>query len=323
MQRATHRPAVVPMPGLPGAAQRRIGRILLSRGLVNIHHLAHAVQVQRRRSADGETNPTDMRLGSILLELGYVQPMSLVRALCDQAGMVDFLAFGRYVVEPPLARLIPRTLAHQLGVLPLVRLGEATYLIASAGQPTRLTLTRLERRLRGPVEPIVVPEGDLEEAIDLCYDALARRGTTPVRLGEILVRDRLASAAEVESALAEARRTAEPIGEVLVRRGIVDERVLYVLLARQRGLRLVSARAVVDPQAAAPLVATLPRPYVRHSQVLPYRRVGRTVLAVTSDPNLDTAVLAEALGCERVRCQLACRQEVAAVVEETCRLAAM
>jgi len=311
------------MPGLPGAPQRKIGRILLSRGQVNIRQLAHAVALQRSGSA-GRWAPADgPRLGATLLRLGYVQPMHLVRALCDQAGMVNFLLFDRYLVRPPLARLIPRLLAHELGILPLVRLPGADYLIASADQPTKLTLARLRRRLRGPVEPVVVRDPDFHRAIDLCYDELDRRGTTPVRLGEILVRDGLVSAAEVSKALAESRRTGRPVGEVLVGRGAIDERVVYLLLARQRGLRLVSARSVVQPREAASLVAGLSRVYVRHNQVLPYRRTGRTVLAVTSDPNLDTGSLAEALGSERVICHLACRSELAPVVEETCRLAAV
>jgi hypothetical protein len=266
--------------------------------------------------------PAGERLGTILLRLGYVQPMHLVRALCDQAGVVDFLVFGRYVVEPPLARLIPRPLAHDLAVLPLVRLPQANYLVASGSPLSGLALARLQRRLRGPVEPILVREPDFHRAIDLCYDALQRRGTAPVRLGEILVRDRLVQAGEVARALGEVHRTGRPLGEVLVRRGLLDEGAVYLLLARQRGLRLVSAREVVDPREAAPLVERLPRGYVRHNQVIPYRRTGASVLAVTSDPNLDTTCLAEALSCQHVTLQLAPKSEMAHLVEETCRLAA-
>ena len=356
---------------MAGATRRRIGRILLSRGLVNIRHLAHGVEVQRAAQA-GECEPADLgcqplslpgrgegegaglsaerrpsphpalspegregacatppedrprpRLGGILLHLGYVQPMHLVRALCDQAEMVNFLVVppsAGYIVEPPLARLIPRALAHRMGILPLVQLPGAHYVVASADRPTGLTLARLRRRLRGPVEPVLVREPDFHRAIEACYDELDRRGTTPVRLGEILVRDRVVPAREIEAALVEARRTDRPLGEVLVRRRVVDEGLVYRMLARQRGLRLVSARAVVDPREAASLVGQLPRPYLRHNQVIPYRRAGRTVLAVTSNPNLDTLPLAEALGAKAVVCQLACAGEVAELLDEACRL---
>jgi len=315
------KPAIRPMPGLPGGPQRKIGRILLSRGLVNIRQLAHAATVQQT-GLEAEGVRRGERLGAILLKLGYVSPLHLVRALCDQAGHVGFLLFGRYPVEPPLARAIPRSLAHRMSVLPLVRLEESGVLIASNRQPAAVVLARLTRRLHRPVEPVTVTERDFHRAIDVCYDALEARGTTPVRLGEILVRDRLATIAEIDEALAESRRSGKPLGEVLVAREVLDERVLYLLLARKHGVRLVSAREVVDPREAAPWVAHLSPTYVRHTQVLPYRQAGGTVLAVTSDPTLDTAPLAEALGCREVALQLACRSEMAKLVEETCRIAA-
>lgn len=319
MEPAVSTPPIHPLPGLPGGPRRKIGRMLLSRGLVNLRQLSHAVTVQRA-GLEAQGLPAGARLGTILLHLGYVSPLALVRALCDQAGKVDFLAFGRYLVEPPLARVIPRELAREMGVLPLVRLPEAGVLLAAGEVPSALTVVRLERRLRVPVEPIVVRERDFDRVIEACYDELDRRGTTPARLGEILVREQLASAEEVAEALVEARRLGRPIGEVLVARGLLDERVVYVLLARQHGLRLVTARQVVHPREAAPLVARLTTVYVRHNQVLPYRQAGKVVFAVTSDPRLDTAPLAEALGCEAVTLQLACRSELADLVEEACRL---
>jgi hypothetical protein len=312
--------AIVPLVGRPAGSEQRIGRILLSRGLVNIRQLSHAVMVQAKGDPGHGLAPGE-RLGAILVRLGYLAPMRLVRALCDQAGAVNFLVFNRYLVEPPLARLIPRLVAHDLGCVPLVRLPEARVLIASADRPSAVTLARLARRLRGNVEPLFVRERDFHQAIDACYDEIERRGTTPVRLGEVLVRDGLARAEEVASALAAARAAGRPLGEVLIERGLTDERVLYLVLARQRGLRLVSVKNVVDPREAAPFVARLTPPYVRHNQVVPYRRAGETVFAVTSDPRLDPGPLAEALGAADVTLQLALKHEVADLVEAACRLA--
>ena len=190
MQAKPGRVAIVRMPGLPGAPRLRIGRLLLSRGLVNVRQLAHAAGVQETGLAAADLPPGE-RLGTILTRLGYVRPMHLVRALCDQAGTVNFLVFGRYLVEPPLTRHIPRGLAHVVSVLPLVRLPGSSYLVASERAPAEATLARLEWRLRGRVEPIVVRERDFHATIDACYDALEHRGAWPVRLGEVLVRDRL------------------------------------------------------------------------------------------------------------------------------------
>lgn len=317
---------IVPMPGLPGAPRLRIGRVLLSRGVVNARHLRRAAALQETGASEARLLPGD-RLGTILVRLGYVQPTHLVRALCDQAGMSNFLVFDRYLVEPGLTRRIPRGLAKVLGILPLVRLPGPSHLIACHAPPSPANLERLRLRLRGPVEPIVFhPDGrrDLAETIDACYATIEARGAGPARLGEVLVRDRLVAARDVEEALAESRRTGRPLGQVLQAWKLLSERVLYALLARQRGLPLVSAQAAVDPREAARFVRRLPRPYVSHNQVLPYSppEARDTLVAVTSNPTLDTVALAEALGVRQVRLQLACRSELEPLVEETCRLAA-
>jgi type IV pilus assembly protein PilB len=120
------------------------------------------------------------------------------------------------------------------------------------------------------------------------------------RLGEELVRSGLASAEEVEAAAAEASVSHHRLGEVLISRGILEERDIFRALATLYGLSYQSSDellAVIDPA----LARTVPQRFQQFYQVLPVAREGDVLLVATTDPLLEVPELGAALGARAVR----------------------
>jgi type IV pilus assembly protein PilB len=87
-----------------------------------------------------------------------------------------------------------------------------------------------------------------------------------VRLGDLLVNSGLLSAAQLDLALAEQRRTGRLLGHVLVDQGLVTEEDIGRCIARQFALEFVDLDpATVDPTA----VAAVPEALLRRHEALP------------------------------------------------------
>jgi type IV pilus assembly protein PilB len=120
------------------------------------------------------------------------------------------------------------------------------------------------------------------------------------RLGEELVQSGLASAEEVEAAAAEASVSHHRLGEVLISRGILEERDIFRALATLYGLSYQSSDellAIIDPV----LAHTVPQRFQQFYQVLPVAREGDLLVVATTDPLLEVPELGAALGARDVR----------------------
>jgi type IV pilus assembly protein PilB len=133
--------------------------------------------------------------------------------------------------------------------------------------------------LRAQVEGI---EAAVQEMAPSAHEA--RRRST-VRLGELLVRQGLLTAHQLEDALTTQKARGGRLGDVLVGLGFVDERELARVLAAQLGVDVVDLRsAELDPQ----VLALLPEDVARELHAIPIAvEDGRVVVAV-SDPLDET-----------------------------------
>jgi len=116
-----------------------------------------------------------------------------------------------------------------------------------------------------------------ELALDTHGDDSSRRA----RLGDWLVSHGYVTASDVESALVEQRVTADPLGGLLVERGVIDEEELSRALAGIFDLPYRDLdEAPPDPKA----IARLPQTFCRRRGVLPVAFDGTTLLVAISDP---------------------------------------
>lgn len=106
--------------------------------------------------------------------------------------------------------------------------------------------------------------------------------TSPLRLGQLLLREGLVSREHVDMALCEQKDgSALPLGRLLVQQGAIDEATLAHVLARQFGLPLVD----LDAEAPEPdALASLPREAAFQLQALPLRHEGDRLVVVVAEP---------------------------------------
>jgi hypothetical protein len=128
-----------------------------------------------------------------------------------------------------------------------------------------------------------------ESAESVLAELLARRVREARRepLGALLAEAGLLDEAEVELALAAARRDGKRLGEVLTELGLVAPADVVRYVAEQRGLPFVDvAELAVDPAAAR----LLPADHARHFRTLPIGFVRGLPVVALADPSDDEAM---------------------------------
>jgi len=107
------------------------------------------------------------------------------------------------------------------------------------------------------------------------------------RIGELLVQDGLITALQLSKGLAEARQNGTRLGFALIKLGAIAEADLTRALAKQYRVPAVDLERVpIDPRIPRMLPAELA---LKH-QVLPIRRVGRTLTVAMADPTDANAI---------------------------------
>lgn len=142
------------------AARRRIGDILLGRGLITSEQLDEALELQR-----GSPAP----LGSILIGLGFVDEDRLVATLAEEHGVRPW-DLRSMPPDPSAVRLVPGDVATSYKVLPLVV--EPGGLVLAMAEPEDIEALELVRYLtRMPVERALVARHRLLKAIRDCHES--------------------------------------------------------------------------------------------------------------------------------------------------------
>jgi type IV pilus assembly protein PilB len=101
------------------------------------------------------------------------------------------------------------------------------------------------------------------------------------RLGEILIQKKWIAWKQLEEALEAQKQEKELLGEILVRKGYLSRKLLYLALAERSGLRFVDPRHVrINPKA----VDLIPRSIAEKYSLLPIE-IQRGILYVgVADP---------------------------------------
>jgi len=219
------------------AYQRRLGELLLDRRGITEDQLIEALDLQQ---------DTGMRLGDVLTMTGMSTVEQVTDALGDQLEM-PVADLDPYAVPLRLLRNLPESEALELGVMPLALEADGSVRIASSTPVDSEVRERLAQSFQARVVFDFAPEDALVAARQRAYRRLlstADDGAVPRRLGEALVARGVLLEDDLQRALREQRSTGEPLGELLVRRGLVPaEEVSQFLAARvHETFRTVSPR---------------------------------------------------------------------------------
>jgi len=143
--------------------RRPMGLILLKAGLISTEQLEMALSHQR--------SAWNRHLGSILVELGFVEEEAVARAIAAQTR-VEFVQLRE---QPPMmdaVRMVSRKLAEHHTVIPL-RTHMNELQVAMANPLDLVALEDLKLTTGRPIQPLVATALDIQTAIARYYGALS------------------------------------------------------------------------------------------------------------------------------------------------------
>jgi adsorption protein B len=197
--------------------RRKLGDLLLENRLITVAQLRHALDDQR---ASGR------KLGSLLVQRGYLAEEDLVSALGRQLRVpsceIDLRAIDTSVLEK-----LPQNVAEGLEVLPLRR--SDGYLEVATTTPADENLKkRLEGLFDSPVKFILAGEKDLQFMIPRAY--LRRAFPKQPLLGETLIAAGLITEEDLRKALKAQKAAGRKLGEVLQDMNLVTPQAIQECL---------------------------------------------------------------------------------------------
>src|SRR3970282_2465921 len=141
------------------AAPERLGDLLVRENLITREQLQQALQEQKT---------SGMRLGYMLVKLGFVQETEITKMLARQYRM-PAVVLSRSEVDPKIAKLIPAEVAVKHSVLPLKREGR-TLTVAMADPTAQGVVEDLKFITRYDIFPVIAGKYTLRTAIERHYE---------------------------------------------------------------------------------------------------------------------------------------------------------
>jgi len=136
----------------------RIGDLLVSNGLITEEQLQTALQTQ---SSSGH------KLGRVLVDLELIEEKQLLELLSEQLGY-PFIDLKSYDFDMGVVHKIPEAQARRFRVI-LLKDENGAYQVGMADPTDIFVYDDLNALLDKPIEPCIVKESDLLDALDLVY----------------------------------------------------------------------------------------------------------------------------------------------------------
>jgi len=137
---------------------QRLADLLLKEKAISPEQLQQAQRAQREGGA---------RLGSVLVKLGFLTQSEVTNFVSRQYG-IPAVDLSYFETDPAVIKLIPYDVAKRYEILPLSRVG-SSLTIAMADPTNVFALDDIKFMTGYNVEPVVVAESDILEAIERAY----------------------------------------------------------------------------------------------------------------------------------------------------------
>ena len=109
---------VLEVPSLRRPPRRRLGDVLVARGVVSEHDLLEVLEDQRHWDDNDRSGAVRLRLGALLVQHGLASEEQVASALAELLGR-EVVDAAHLTLDPSWARLLPRQLAERCQMLVL------------------------------------------------------------------------------------------------------------------------------------------------------------------------------------------------------------
>lgn len=139
----------------------KLGEMLIEKGIINREQLEKALEEQKGRGVNQK------RIGSYLIDLGYVSEDDITKALGMQFNMPVTHLEG-FRIKPDVIDLIPEIMAKRFNIIPLFKIeNELTLAVSDPTDITLLDIVSSETQCK--VIPVIAPFSEISKAIDNHY----------------------------------------------------------------------------------------------------------------------------------------------------------
>ncbi len=136
----------------------KLGEVLLKKGLITPGQLEHAI---KRQQLTGE------RIGSILVQLGFIQEEDIAKALSEQLH-IPYCNLSEVRPQREAIKIIPKDIAERYTVLPLKKEGDFLHIVTA--DPLDLTsIEAIENLTYLKLKLYIAPRLKLKQAIAQLY----------------------------------------------------------------------------------------------------------------------------------------------------------
>ena len=140
------------------ATPKRLGEMLLERGLVDEARIEEALALQSKRGR---------RMAQIMVDEGWLAEKDLLVCLAEQLSLpLVWLRSG--IVDPEVARSLPEDVSKRLGVIPMVRIRDV--LCVATNDPQSMPMIETVEDLTGcRVRPVLACSEEIREALSVTW----------------------------------------------------------------------------------------------------------------------------------------------------------
>lgn len=136
----------------------KLGEFLIKEGKITEKQLDQALALQKA---------TGKRLGTVLVDLGYVSEKDIAIALSKQLN-IPFLPLSHYELDEEVLKTIPEEVVRKYRVIPVEKIGDN--LTVAIADPTDIfVLDELRLITKCNIVPLITLESELNSAIDYYY----------------------------------------------------------------------------------------------------------------------------------------------------------
>jgi type IV pilus assembly protein PilB len=138
----------------------RLGALLMNAHLISENQLQQALSKQKKEGG---------RLGSNLVQMGFIKEERLISFLSQQYG-IPSVDVSNFEIDAEVVKLIPSEVAQKYMIIPINRTG-STLTIAMVDPSNVFAIDDVKFMTGYNVEPVVASEGSIKDAIDSYYDS--------------------------------------------------------------------------------------------------------------------------------------------------------